>query len=145
MSIVGGLDVHRRQITFNYVDTETGQVMTGRIAPADRPHLRAWLAQRFAGGADVHLALEAGTGWRYVAEEIIAAGFTAHLAEPTQTAARRGRKRKAKTDLLTELPAGFFGRCVRGVVMVARFRPHDQRRGRAAGVVRVGGAAARLA
>lgn len=98
MSIVGGLDVHRRQITFNYVDTETGQVATGRIEPADRPHLRAWLAQRFAGGTDVHLALEAGTGWRYVAEEITAAGFVPHLAEPTQTAAKRGRKRKAKTD-----------------------------------------------
>jgi hypothetical protein len=50
-----------------------------------------------------------------------------------------------KTDLLTELPVGFFGRCVRRWSGVVRFRPRDQRRGRAAGVVRVGGAAARLA
>ncbi len=98
MAIVGGLDIHRRQITFDDVDTETGRVFTGRIAPADRPHLRAWLATRFAPGADVHLAFEAGTGWRFVAEEITAAGFTPHLAEPAQTADRRGRKRKAKTD-----------------------------------------------
>jgi hypothetical protein len=33
-----------------------------------------------------------------VAEELAAAGITAHLAEPADTAARRGRKRHAKTD-----------------------------------------------
>jgi len=82
MSIVGGLDVHRRQITFDYLDTDTGQVCCGRIEPADRPGLRAWLARRFTGRVDVDLAFEAGTGWRYVAEEITAAGFRAHLAEP---------------------------------------------------------------
>jgi transposase len=98
MSIVGGFDVHRRQITFSYVDTETGQVSAGRIQPADRPHLRAWLASRFAGCTDVHLALEAATGWRYVAGEITAAGFTPHLAEPAQTSGKRGNKKKAKTD-----------------------------------------------
>ena len=48
MSIVGGLDIHRKQITFDYLDTVTGQVRRGQIAPADREHLRAWLA-RFAG------------------------------------------------------------------------------------------------
>lgn len=98
MSIVGGLDVHRRQVTFNYVDTDTGQVCAGRIEPADRAHVRAWLARRFAGRADVDLAVEAGTGWRYVAEEITAAGLRAHLGEPAQTAYKRGPKRRAKTD-----------------------------------------------
>jgi transposase len=33
-----------------------------------------------------------------VVEEIIAAGFEAHLAEPADTQAARGRKRHAKTD-----------------------------------------------
>ena len=37
-------------------------------------------------------------GWRYVAEELAAAGITAHLAEPADTAFARGRKRHAKTD-----------------------------------------------
>jgi len=50
-----------------------------------------------------------------------------------------------KSDLLTELPDRSFERCVRRSAVLARFRPRDQRRGRAAGVVRVGGAAARLA
>jgi hypothetical protein len=52
---------------------------------------------------------------------------------------------RPKTDLLTELAGRSFGWCVRSPVMLARFRPRDQRRGYAAGVVRAGGAAARLA
>ena len=96
MPIVGGLDIHRRQITFDYLDTVTGQVRRGQIAPADREHLRAWLA-RFGGREDVAFAVEGCAGWRYVAEELAAAGITAHLAEPADTAARRGRKRHAKT------------------------------------------------
>ena len=66
MPIVGGLDIHRKQITFDYLDTGTGQVQRGQIAPADREHLRAWLA-RFAGRDDVAFAVEGCTVWRYVA------------------------------------------------------------------------------
>ena len=44
-SIVGGLDIHRKQITFDYLDMVTGEVACGRVAPADRAHLRAWLAR----------------------------------------------------------------------------------------------------
>ncbi len=97
MPIVGGLDIHRKQITFDYLDTVTGQVCHGQVSPADREHLRAWLA-RFAGREDVAFAAEGYTGWRYVAEEPAAAGVTAHLAEPADTAFARGRKRHAKTD-----------------------------------------------
>jgi transposase len=97
MPIVGGLDIHRKQITFDYLDTVTGQVCRGQVSPADREHLRAWLA-RFAGRDDVAFAVEGCTGWRYVAEELAAAGVTAHLAEPADTAFARGRKRHAKTD-----------------------------------------------
>ena len=97
MPIVGGLDIHRKQITFDYLDTGTGQVRRGQISPADREHLRAWLA-RFAGCEDVAFAAEGCTGWRYVAEELTAAGIAAHLAEPADTAFARGRKRHAKTD-----------------------------------------------
>ncbi len=64
MPIAGGLDIHRKQLTFDYLDTETGQVKRGQIAPAGRAHLRAWLV-RFAGRADVRSrwrgALSGGT------------------------------------------------------------------------------------
>ena len=98
MPIVGGLDIHRKQLTFDYVDTVTGELQRGQIAPADRPHLAGWLARRFAGRHDVEFAVEGCTGWRYVAEELAAAGVVAHVGEPADTAALRGRKRHAKTD-----------------------------------------------
>ena len=97
MSIVGAFDVHRRQLTFEYLDTDSGELRNGRVAPADRAHLRAWL-HRFDGRDDVAFALEGCTGWRYVVEELTRAGLVAHLAEPADTAALRGRKRHAKTD-----------------------------------------------
>ena len=55
MPVVGGLGIYRKQITFDYLDTVTGQVRRGQIAPAGRVHLRAWLA-RFAGRDDVAFA-----------------------------------------------------------------------------------------
>lgn len=96
MRIVGALDLHRRQITYKWLDQETGELRRGRIAPAAREPLRAWL-ESFRG-LDAHFALEATTGWRFVVEELERAGLTAHLAEPADTAALRGRKRRAKTD-----------------------------------------------
>jgi transposase len=97
MPIAGGLDIHRKQITFDYLDTATGEVKRGQITPAGRQHVRAWLG-RFAGRDDVAFAVEGCAGWRYVAEELAAAGGAAHLGEPADTAALRGRKRHAKTD-----------------------------------------------
>src|SRR3989442_207363 len=96
MGIVVALDVHRNQITYKALDGDTGELRRGRIAPATRSELRAWLG-RFAGDA-VEFVLEGTTGWRFVVEEIERAGHRAHLADPAETAARRGRKRRAKTD-----------------------------------------------
>jgi transposase len=106
MPIVGGLDIHRKQITFDYLDTATGEVKRGQIAPADRIHLRVWLA-RFAGRDDVAFALEGCTGWRYVAEELAGAGVAAHVAKPADTAFARGRKLQvaAALDVLASLEA----------------------------------------
>src|SRR6266567_4023430 len=97
MAIVGGFDIHRRQVTFDYLDTGTGQVRRGRIDPACRQRLRAWL-ERFAGRDDVTFAVEGCTGWRFVVEELQRAGFTALLAEPAETAHQLGPKKRAKTD-----------------------------------------------
>ena len=97
MRIVCALDVHRSQITYLTLDVGSGEVSRGRISPATRQSVRAWLAQ-FDGVDDVHFALEGTTGWRFVVEEIERAVHRAHLADPAETAARRGRKRRAKTD-----------------------------------------------
>jgi hypothetical protein len=98
MEIIGGLDVHRNQITFDYVRMDTGEAQTGRICPATREQLRGWLS-RFEG-EEAAFALEATTGWRFVVEELERAGCEAHLAEPADTRALRGPKKRAKTDRL---------------------------------------------
>jgi hypothetical protein len=93
--VAGGLDIDRKQLTFDYLDASAGEVKRGQVAPAGRVRLRSWLA-RFAGRGDVAFALEGCAGWRYVAGELAAAGITAHVAEPAGTAFARGRKRHAK-------------------------------------------------
>ncbi len=98
MAIIGGLDIHRAQLTFEYLDTETGELNSGQIRPGNRQALRAWLKERFSGRQDVAFALEGCTGWRYVVEEIQRAGAEAHLAEPAETSFLRGNKKRAKTD-----------------------------------------------
>ena len=96
MRIVGGLDVHRAQITFDYVDLRTGEERRGQIRPATRDEVRSFLAG--LGTKQAAFALEATTGWRFIVEELRRAGMEAHLAEPADTRAARGRKRRAKTD-----------------------------------------------
>jgi hypothetical protein len=95
MAIVAGFDVHRRQITFDALDTETGEVSRGRI-DATPAAVGRWVT-RFAG-EQIDVAVEACTGWLFVCDALVAAGAVAHLAEPVETRALRGRKRRAKTD-----------------------------------------------
>ena len=96
MTIVMGADQHRAQITTDWVDTSTGEVCRARVMPADRVGVRRFL-ERF-DGQDLEVALEATTGWRFVVEELQRVGARVHLAEPAETAAMRGNKKRAKND-----------------------------------------------
>ena len=96
MSLVMGLDQHRAQITAEWIDTVTGEISRARVAPADRVGVRRFLA-RFEGEA-LEVALEATTGWRFVVDELERVGAEVHLAEPAETSALKGKKRRAKTD-----------------------------------------------
>jgi len=101
VAMVCGLDLHRGQITFDAAVVENGEVWRGRLWSPDRERFRRWLREdvaRRAGDGPVSIAVEGCTGWRYVVEEVMAAGFDAHLAEPADTQAARGRKQRAKTD-----------------------------------------------
>ncbi len=95
MRIVGGLEVHRAQITYHYVDLRTGEEFRGQIRPATRDAVRAFLQS--LGRKQAAFALEGTTGWRFLVD-VRRAGMEAHLAEPAETRARRGPKRRAKTD-----------------------------------------------
>src|SRR5215207_5864581 len=111
VTIVMGLDQHRAQITAEWIDTSTGEVSRTRVTPADRDRVRRF-AERFRG-QQLEVALEATTGWRFVVEELHAVGAQVHLAEPAETAARRGTKKRAKSDRAD-------ARHLRELVMVGR-------------------------
>ena len=59
MASVAGFDVHRAQITFDALDTETGEVSRGRI-DATPAAVTRW-AKRF-GSHEIEVAVEACTG-----------------------------------------------------------------------------------
>jgi transposase len=90
-----GLDQHRAQITAEWIDTSTGEIARGRMVPADRQGVQRFLG-RFAG-QELDGALEATTGWRFVAEELRRAGARVHLAETAETSGcgdRRSARRR---------------------------------------------------
>lgn len=96
MTIVNaGFDIHRSQITFDTLDEATGEITTGRIDSTPRAVIE-WVG-RFED-REVHVAVEACTGWYFVCRALEEAGAIPHLAEVSETAARRGPKRRAKTD-----------------------------------------------
>src|SRR3954462_15029163 len=96
MAIVMGLDQHRAQIAAEWIDTDTGEIGRARVSPALRGDVRRFFKR--CAGQSLEVWLEATTGWRFVAEELRAVGAEVHLAEPSETAARRGNKKRAKTD-----------------------------------------------
>ena len=110
MDIVGAFDAHRKQITFDYIEIDSGEVHRGKIRPADRESLREWLdgfTQRFSA-KQIAIAVEATTGWRYVLEEIKRAGIEPHLAGGDQVlsgAQQAGQDRSPRR----RAPAGSYG------------------------------------
>jgi transposase len=94
-AIVAGFDVHRRQITIDALDTATGEISRGQIESTPAA-VERWVAG-FPGRV-IHVAVEACTGWLFVCRALERHGAIAHLAEPVETSALRGRKRRAKTD-----------------------------------------------
>jgi hypothetical protein len=99
VTIVMGLDQHRAQITFDLLDTETGEVRGGRVRPADRESFRRFL--RPFSGKRIEAALAATTGWRFLVEELRPVGaldgvLAGDRREHPQM--RRGRLLPAGTD-----------------------------------------------
>jgi transposase len=58
-----------------------------------RPEVCRWFR-----GRELHVALEATTGWRFVVEESRRVGAEVHLAEPAETADLWGSKKRAKSE-----------------------------------------------
>jgi transposase len=96
MAVVGGLDIHRRQITYDSLDTGSGETRRGQLSPATRLELCAWLT-RFTG-QQADFALEATTGWRLSPRSWSVLG--SQRSWPSRPIPGRwvALKRRAKTD-----------------------------------------------
>jgi transposase len=94
--MMAGIDIHKRVLQSAVLEPAAGEFVEERFS--GREGLADW-AMRWRGRVGT-VAIEATTGWRWVARELIAAGFEVHLVDPGQAKALRGKKRKAKTDRL---------------------------------------------
>ncbi len=106
--VVAGFHIHRAQITFDALDTETGEVSAGRI-PSSPEAVARWV-ERYPG-REVHVALEAGTGWYFVARALERSDSVPHLAEVAEEpgAARPqapGKDRPRRRALAADVAAG---------------------------------------
>jgi transposase len=79
------------------LDPGEGEIVEERFK-ASREALLAW-AQKWDGELDA-LAVEATTGWRWVARELQARGIEVLLTDPGQASALQGNRKRAKTDRL---------------------------------------------
>src|SRR6478752_5530467 len=96
-----------------------------------------WLAEWLAEHQVSHVVMEAtGQYWKPVWDVLAERGFELMLVNARHVKMVPGRK----TDLLTELPRGFRGRCVPGGVGLARFAARDRRWRTTAGFGGAGGA-----
>jgi transposase len=134
-----GMDLHRRRSVLVRMNQAGQRLETVRIAN-DVDRLAAVIAR---AGEVPEVVLEATYGWYWAADALAELGACVHLAHPLGVKAFSYRR--VKNDLLTELADRSFDRCVRRPAVLARFRPRDQRRGCAAGIVQAGGADARFA
>jgi transposase len=104
--IFAAFDNHKTVLQVAVLDTVTGEVTQERFG-ADRGSLAGWI-DRFRGRLEA-VALEATSGWRWLARELQAADFDVRLCDPGQTRALQGNKRRAKTD---RLDAAWTVRCL---------------------------------
>jgi hypothetical protein len=94
--LYAGLDIHKAVFQAVVLDPDSGELRESRFTPS-RETLADWAMQWQGKAAAV--AIEATTGWRWVARELQAQGFEVHLVDPGRASALRGRRRQPKTDL----------------------------------------------
>lgn len=91
------IDIHKHVFQAAVLDPESGELVEERF-PACREALGEWAARWQSRLAAV--AIEATTGWRWVARDLQQAGLDVRLADPGELVARKGSKRRPKTDRL---------------------------------------------
>jgi transposase len=90
------IDIHKRLLHVAVLDPESGETVEERFGGRDA--LVDW-AMRWRDRLDA-VAIEATTGWRWVAGELQALEVDVRLVDPIEAKALRGRTRRPKTDRL---------------------------------------------
>ena len=83
--VYAAIDIHKRVFQAAVLDAESGELGQERL-PATREALGDW-ATRWQGRLEA-VALEATTGWRWVARELQARGFDVRLCDPGEAVVR---------------------------------------------------------
>ncbi len=95
--VIAAIDIGKSVLQAASLDEESGESAEARCT-ADRESLAAWV-DSFHGRLS-KVAIEATTGWKWIAWELEARGVQVLLLDPGEAAARKGKKRRAKTDRL---------------------------------------------
>ena len=95
--LYAGLDIHKAVFQAAVLDPDSGELSESRFEPS-RERLTDWAMQW--QGKLAAVAIEATTGWRWVARELQAHGFEVVWSIRGRASALRGRRRQPKTDRL---------------------------------------------
>jgi transposase len=95
--MLAAIDIHKAVFQAAVLDRADGEITEERFK-ASREALVAWL-QKWDGKLEA-VALEATTGWRWVARELQSRGIAVQLTDAGQASALRGQRKRAETDRL---------------------------------------------
>jgi transposase len=95
--MLAAIDIHKAIFHAAVLNPDDGQINERRFK-ASRAALAEWIDEH--DGALEVVAIEATTGWRWVARELQARGIEVRLCDPGQASALQGNRKRAKTDRL---------------------------------------------
>jgi transposase len=95
--VLAAIDIHKAVFQAAVLEPANGEISEERFT-ASREALVAWI-DKWDGRLDV-VALEATTGWRWVARELQGRGIDVRLTDPGQASALQGGRKRAKNDRL---------------------------------------------
>lgn len=95
--MLAAIDIHKAVFQTAVLNPEDGQITEERFN-ASQQALIVWIA-KWDGQLEV-VAIEATTGWRWVARVLQAHGIEVRLTDPGQAGALQGNRKRPKTDRL---------------------------------------------
>jgi transposase len=95
--MLAAIDIHKAVFQAAVLDSADGEIIEERFK-ASKEALVAWV-EKWDGKLD-GVAIEATTGWRWVARELQSRGIEVRLTDPGQASALQGARKRPKNDRL---------------------------------------------